>query len=112
GEDVTAEALERLEHRAAVEEDRRLLGHAGHQWMRGIGGDLEERAAGEELRPPHVRGDVLHGQLELRDGEIAAAVHADQRAALLDELIEGLDALRAHAALERRRPGAAPTAVA
>ena len=60
-------------------------GMTGHERVRGIGRDLRERAAREKLLPAELRRRVLHRQLQLRDGEVAAAVQADERATLPDE---------------------------
>ena len=43
------EAVERREHRAAVDEHLRALRHARHHRVRRIGRHLEDRAAGEEV---------------------------------------------------------------
>jgi hypothetical protein len=47
-----------------------------------------------KLLPAELRRRVLHRQLQLRDGEVVAAVQADERA-ISDELIDRLSAVGA-----------------
>ena len=58
---------------------------------------VQQRSADEELLPAEAGDDVLDRQLELIDGEVAAAIEADERAAGADELVD-----RAHARLVGR----------
>src|SRR3954451_6618840 len=82
------ETILRLEDRTAVAENRRFRHHSRHHLLRRIGGDLDDRSLEEELLGPQVGDDVLHGQLELLDGEGAGRVQADEGAAGADELLE------------------------
>jgi len=64
-EDCPCESVLRLEHRAAVDENRRFLRHAGHHRVRGIGRDLDDRSTQEEFLGPEAGDDVPDGDPEV-----------------------------------------------
>ena len=79
---ASGEALERLEHRAAIDEDGRLCGHARHDRVRRVRRHLDERpSAGSSSSGLRPATTFLHGQLELRDRERARAAETHDSAA-------------------------------
>src|SRR5882762_3992391 len=90
GEHRAREAILGLEHRAAVDEHHRFVGHPGHHRMRGIGGDLDDRAAQEEFLGAQAGDDIPDRQPQLLNRERAGIAQADEGAAGTDELFFSL----------------------
>ena len=115
------EAFERLEHRAAVDEDGRLLRHAGHHRVRRD--RSSPRRSSRAGRTPPASGRRRRsctGSLNCCDRERARAAEAHDRAAAAHELLEAREILggrrdrRTRAARRARRqpPPCAATAAA
>ena len=56
--------------------------------MSGVGDDLEDRTTHEEVLPLQFRHYVLHGQMQLLNGERAALIEAHECAAVPHEVVQ------------------------